>query len=178
MIVTLVLSIFTLRFLVSTRFFRSLSSESNSCMVSASSTRSSDTIRNSWDNASRAMMNNKGLSTEPWWATTCTLKTSLNLLFAFTWLLAFRYITCITRTIHSGIRTFCKAHHRTFLGNLSNAFSRSIKTKSIFRFFLMYTSWTCLTIKTVSVVPRPGISPINNEQYCGWNPPWFALCLF
>ena len=160
MIVTLVLPIFTLRFLVSTCFFRSISSESNLCMVSASSTRSSDTIRNSWDNASRAMMNNKGLSTEPWWATTCTLKTSLNLLFALTWLLAFRYIiTCITRTIHSGVRTFCKAHHRTFLGNLSNAFSRSIKTKSIFRFFLMYTSWTCLTMKTVSVVSLSKASP-------------------
>ena len=69
------------------------------------------------------MMNNRGLSTEPWWTPNCTLKTSLNELFTLSQLLVFWCFTCTRPTIHSGIRTFCKANHRTFLGILPKSLS-------------------------------------------------------
>lgn len=146
--------------------FQFSSLESNSSMAYASSTRSSayknshgQSVQNSCDNASRTMINNKGLSTDLWWTPNCALKTSLNLLFTLTWLLASRYITCITRTIQSSIQTFCKAYHRNFLITLSKAFPISTKSKNRFKFFLMYASWNCLTIMIALVVPGPNTNP-------------------
>ena len=47
---------------------------------------------------------------------------------------ALLYIACTRRTIHSSTPTFLIAHHKTFRGTRSNAFSRSTKAKNRVRF--------------------------------------------
>src|SRR6478609_9371263 len=61
----------------------------------------------------------------------------------------------ITITKSSGLN----ADHKTSLGTLSNAFSRSTKAIHNSLRFCRYFSCTCLTTNTASVVPLPGINP-------------------
>ena len=77
-------------------------SSSDSAMITRSSAyRSSQGIpeRNSRDKASSTMMESSGLSTDPWWTPTFTSNSSLYPSPTWTWLCAFAYITCTSRTI-------------------------------------------------------------------------------
>ena len=118
LIMIVVLPMFTLRPFASRCFFQFPSLESNSFIVSASSTRSSvykssdeQLVRNSCDKTSRTMMNNNGLSTEPGWTPSCTWNRSVNKLFTLHLTSGILIITCITRTTHSGTPAFRRAHH-------------------------------------------------------------------
>jgi hypothetical protein len=52
---------------------------------------------------------------------------------------------------------FCKAHHMTFLGTLSYAFSRSIKTICRSFFYSLHLFISCLIKKIASIVNLSGI---------------------
>ncbi|KAG2617970.1 hypothetical protein PVAP13_3NG258104 [Panicum virgatum] len=59
------------------------------------------------------------------------------------------------------IRTLCfsKAHHMIFLGTLSYAFSRSMKTMCKSFFCSLYLSINCRIKKIASMVDLPGMNP-------------------
>ena len=88
----------------------------------------------SLDKASSKMIKSRGLRTEPWWTPTPTSNSSLYSEPTLTRLCALLYIACTRRTIHSSTPTFLIAHHKTFRGTGSNAFSRSTKAKNRVRF--------------------------------------------
>ena len=75
----------------------------------------------------------------------------------FTFVLAplYRLITAVNNA--SGIPFFPIAHSTTFLGPLSNAFSRSTKRMSNFVCLAKYSSCIHLRMKSASIVPLPGI---------------------
>ena len=58
-----------------------------------------------------------------------------------------------------GTLCFSKAHHMTFLGTLSFAFSRSIKTMCKSFFYSLYLSINCRIRKIASMVDVPGMNP-------------------
>ena len=58
------------------------------------------TVWNSWDMASRTVMNSKGLIQEPWWTPTFMLNSSLWLQPTCTLLLSFSYMLCRSLTRH------------------------------------------------------------------------------
>ena len=112
---------------------------------------------NSCDNASSTIMNNKGLSTDPWWTptftTTFTTNSSLSVLLTHTQLLAFVYIACTTVTGHSSTPNLHIVHHTTSHGTLSKAFSKSTNAKYNFFFLPKYFFCKCLT-KHIGSVPH------------------------
>ena len=116
----------------------------------------------SLDKASSTMIKSRGLRTEPWWTPTPTSNSSLYSEPTVTRLRALLYIACTRRTIHSSTPTFLIAHHKTFRGTRSNAFSRSTKAKNRVRFLPLRSyldknfSWSCLMMNIASGVPRPG----------------------
>src|SRR5580692_9760133 len=71
----------------------------------------------------------------------------------------FSYNVLITFTIHSSTPNWCKAHHSTSLGTLSNAFSKSTNAIHNSFFFSRNLSCTCLSTNIASVVPLPGLKP-------------------
>ncbi|KAG2616829.1 hypothetical protein PVAP13_3NG177112 [Panicum virgatum] len=58
-----------------------------------------------------------------------------------------------------GTLCFSKAHHMTFLGTLSYAFSRSITTMCKSFFCSLYLSINCRIRKIASMVDLPGMNP-------------------
>ncbi|KAG2648341.1 hypothetical protein PVAP13_1NG037205 [Panicum virgatum] len=58
-----------------------------------------------------------------------------------------------------GTLCFSKAHHMTFLGTLSYAFSRSMKTMCKSFFCSLYLSINCRIKKIASMVDLPGMNP-------------------
>ena len=72
-------------------------------------------------------------------------------------------------TNYSSSTSFLKAHHRTSLGTLSRAFSKSTNAKYKFHFFFAkYFSCNCLKIKMAFMVPHPSIEPncISSMSTC------------
>jgi hypothetical protein len=109
------------------------------------------------------MMNSKGLSTEPWCTLTLNLNGSLKPLATRSGQRALVYILCTTSlTIHSGTPSIHIGHQITFLGTLSNAFSKT--TKAMYRFWFAPRYYACSwrTTKMASVIPRYGF----NYLYC------------
>ena len=84
----------------------------------------------SLDKASSTMIKSRGLRTEPWWTPTPTSNSSLYSEPTLIRLRVLLYIACTRRTVHSSTPTFLIAHHKTFRGTRSNAFSRSTKAKN------------------------------------------------
>src|SRR5206468_1237713 len=147
---TFVLAAFTISPFSSRPSFHDASLTNNSPSDSAINTRSS-AYNNSHgsphldciDSASNTIINNKGLSTEPW----CTpIFTS-------------SYIDCITLTNHSSTFSFLRDHQRISLGTMSNAFSKSTKAIHSSFFLHRYLSCSCLTMNMASVVPLPLLKP-------------------
>src|SRR4029077_16153062 len=68
-------------------------------------------------------------------------------------------IDCTTLISHSHAPKDLKAHHKTSLGTLSNAFSKS--TNAIYNSFFLHRNFSCicLTINMASVVSLPGRNP-------------------
>ena len=89
-------------------------------------------VRNSHERASSTTMKRKGLRTEPWWTSTCTVKLSLRQLLTHTLLDALEYIACTILTYHSGRPRHRIDHQRISRGTRSKAFSRSTKAKNKF----------------------------------------------
>ena len=58
-----------------------------------------------------------------------------------------------------GTLCFSKAHHMMFLGTLSYAFSRSMKTMCKFFFCFLYLSINCRIKKIPSMVDLPSMNP-------------------
>src|SRR5206468_8415686 len=67
------------------------------------------------DSASNTIINNRGLSTEPWCTPTFTSKSSLILSFALTAVFTPSYIDCITLTNHSSTFSFLRTTKGSFL---------------------------------------------------------------
>src|SRR5206468_3174192 len=105
------------------------------------------------------IINNKGLSTEPWCTPTFTSKSSLMLSLTLTAVFTSSYIDCITLTNHSSTFSFLRDHQRISLGTLSNAFSKSTKAIHSSFFLHRYLSCSCLTMNMASVVPLPLLKP-------------------
>ena len=105
---------------------------SESAMITRSSAYKSShgaPVRNSRERASSTRMNSSGLRTEPWCTPTATPNSSLYWPFTRTRLLALVYMPWMTLINHSSTPTLLRAHHSTFLGTRSKAFSRSTKAK-------------------------------------------------
>ena len=164
-----VLVMFTWRPLDSNPCFHALTRSTHSsrevAMITRSSAKNSSqgtpTLK-SLDKASSTMIKSSGLRTEPWCTPTPTSNSSLYSEPTLTRLRALLYIACTRRTIHSSTPTFLIAHHKTFRGTRSNAFSRSTKAKNRVRFLSLRSfldknfSWSCRMMNIASVVPRPG----------------------
>ena len=73
--------------------------------------------------------------------------------------IAFLYISLIRVMYLVGTLCFSKAHHMTFLGTLSYAFSRSIKTMCKSFFYSLYLSINCRIRKIASMVDLLGMNP-------------------
>ena len=103
--------------------------------------------------------NNFILSASITYILTFNSNSSLRKLFTCALFLAPTYMACNTLTNHSGTPTTQRAHHNTFRGTLSKAFSKS--TNAIYSFFFCARSfsWSCLRIKIASVVPQPEQKP-------------------
>ena len=120
--------------LLSIPAFNALSLEIHSSWVSAMKTRSSvkrsshgAPVWNSRNIASSTRMKSSGLRTEPWCTPTPTLNSSLYWPLTHTWLWALEYIAWMTCTAHSLTPRLLEAHHRTFLGIRSQAYSTNNK---------------------------------------------------
>ena len=164
-----VLVMFTWRPLDSNPSFHALTRSTHSsrevAMITRSSAKNSSqgtpTLK-SLDKASSTMIKSSGLRTEPWCTPTPTSNSSLYSEPTLTRLRALLYIACTRCTIHSLTPIFLIAHHKTFRGTRSNAFSRSTKAKNRVRFLSLRSfldknfSWSCRMMNIASVVPRPG----------------------
>ncbi|KAG2606990.1 hypothetical protein PVAP13_4NG265944 [Panicum virgatum] len=69
------------------------------------------------------------------------------------------YISLMRVMYLVGTLCFSKAHHMTFLGTLSYAFSRSMKTMCKSFFCSLYLSINCRIKKIASMVDLPGMNP-------------------
>ncbi|KAG2608139.1 hypothetical protein PVAP13_4NG282300 [Panicum virgatum] len=69
------------------------------------------------------------------------------------------YISLMRVMYLVGTLCFSKAHHMTFLGILSYAFSRSMKTMCKSFFCSLYLSINCRIKKIASMVDLPGMNP-------------------
>ncbi|KAG2655211.1 hypothetical protein PVAP13_1NG546101 [Panicum virgatum] len=69
------------------------------------------------------------------------------------------YISLMRVMYLVGTLCFFKAHHMTFLGTLSYAFSRSIKTMCKSFFCSLYLSINCRIKIIASMVDLPGMNP-------------------
>ena len=101
------------------------------------------------------MMNNNGLSAEPWCRPTFTSKLSVDPISVLTDVVHPSYISCITLMYSSPTCFFLSDHYIISLGTRSYAFSRS--TKIIYRFCLFSKCFSCviLSAKIGSVVDFP-----------------------
>src|SRR6476469_1689108 len=90
---------------------------------------------------------------------TLTSKLSVPSPWTFTAVVDPAYIAFINLIIPPSTPSRLNAHHKTSLGTLSNAFSKSTKAIHNSLRFCRYFSCTCLTTNTASVVPLPGINP-------------------
>ena len=117
--------------------------------------------------ASKNMINNKWLKTEPWCNLFWTRKSSMKVTLTLSLLWAFPYINCAIVSNHSFSPSFFKALHTTFLGNWwSKAFSKSTNAKYKIFFFAKCFSCNPLKIKVVFAVPHPSIKP----NWTSWMP--------
>ncbi|KAG2637024.1 hypothetical protein PVAP13_2NG490109 [Panicum virgatum] len=73
--------------------------------------------------------------------------------------IAFMYISLMRVMYLVGTLCFSKAHHMIFLGTLSYAFSRSIKTRCKSFFCSQYLSINCRIRKIASMVNLRGMNP-------------------
>ena len=110
------------------------------------------------------VMNNNGLSAEPWCRPTFTSKHSVDPISVLTDVVHPSYISCIILMYSSPTFFFLSAHHIIYLGTRSYAFSRS--TKIICRYCIFSKCFSCIlrSAKIGSVVDFP----------C-WNPYWVLL---
>ena len=127
----------------------------------------------SLDKASSTMIKSSGLRTEPWCTPTPTSNSSPYSEPTLTRLRALLYIACTRRTIHSSTPTFLIAHHKTFRGTRSNAFSRSTKAKNRVR-FLSLRSFHAANILDCSTNYNTVLA--NELQQYGWVAPVVRVC--
>ena len=166
-----VLVMFTWRPLDSNPSFHALTRSTHSsrevAMITRSSAKNSSqgtpTLK-SLDKASSTMIKSSGLRTEPWCTPTPTSNSSLYSQPTLTWLRALLYIACTRRTIHSSTPTFLIAHHKTFRGTRSNAFSRSTKAKNRVRFLSFTTPTGTSCDKAAGTGPSGNLCLTSHER--------------
>ena len=113
-------------------YFKSCSSASSRVLShdtrsSANSIAWGGPLPTSFDITSITVMNNNGLSAEPWCRPTFTSKLSVDPISVLTDVVHPSYISCITLMYSSPTFFFLSAHHIIYLGTRSYAFSRSTK---------------------------------------------------
>ncbi|KAG2533702.1 hypothetical protein PVAP13_9NG021651 [Panicum virgatum] len=94
-------------------------------------------------------------------------KSVVSPLYVRTNVFAYLYISLMRVMYLVGTLCFSKAHHMTYLGTLSYAFSRSIKTMCKSFFCSLYLSINCHIKKIASMVDLQGMN----------NPNWFGVTL-